>query len=55
VAALTEIDKIHFDFPVESIEPIRCGDALPIITGHTNGQDVINAPIWVVGYTEPDL
>jgi hypothetical protein len=48
----TEINKIYFDFPVESIQPIIGDDAPPMTTSHTNGADVINAPqVWAMGYT----
>ncbi|MCP4582276.1 MAG: S8 family serine peptidase [candidate division Zixibacteria bacterium] len=52
IAALDAIDVIEFDMPVESIKPIISDSEPPLISTHSQGLDVINAPqAWAMGYT----
>jgi subtilisin family serine protease len=51
-AALEEVEKIIFDAPVETIEPIINDTEPPLVTTRSQGLDVINAPeVWAMGYT----
>ena len=52
MAVLDGVEKIIFDFPVETIQPIKSDEEPPLITTRSQGLDVINAPaVWAMGYT----
>ncbi len=53
ISQLAGIEKIYFDFPVETIQPnIDSSYIPPVITSHPDGLDVIHAPeVWAMGYT----
>jgi hypothetical protein len=53
IADLPGVDKIYFDFPVETIAPIIDPDYKPpVITSHPDGLQVIHAPeVWAMGFT----
>jgi hypothetical protein len=53
IAALPSVDKVYFDFPVETIAPIIDPNYHPpVIASHPDGLNVIHAPeVWAMGYT----
>lgn len=52
LADLEPVEKIVFDFPVETIKPIIDDSQPPVIATRSQGLDVINAPaVWAMGYT----
>jgi len=52
MAALEPVELVEFDRPVESIKPIMSDSEPPLISSHSQGLNVINAPaVWAMGYT----
>ena len=52
MVVLDGVEKIVFDFPVETIQPVKTDGDPPIITTRSQGLDVINAPAaWAMGFT----
>ena len=52
VADMPEIDRVVFDYPVETIKPVEVDETPPVITSVEPGLEVINAPqVWALGYT----
>ncbi len=51
-ASVEGVEKVIFDFPVETIKPVEVDADPPLITTRSQGLDVINAPaVWAMGYT----
>jgi bacillopeptidase F len=52
VADMPVIDRVVFDYPVETIKPVDSDEPPPVITSVEPGLGVINAPqVWALGYT----
>ncbi len=53
IAASSSIEKVIFDYPVESIQPIKSDEPPPpVIASHPDGLDVMHVPeVWAMGFT----